>query len=78
MKVDEGCVLAVCGHDDAIIGMLNGVIAYSTQKIVDGLMKQGMSEEEALEFFEYNIAGSHLRPKNMPVFVEDLGLAQEE
>lgn len=76
-KVDDGCVLIVCDHDDAIIGMLDGVVAYSTQKIVDGLMKHGMSEEEAIEYFEFNIAGSYAGD-GMPVFIDDIGMSKGE
>lgn len=75
-KVDDGCVLIVCGHDDAIIGMLDGVVAYSSQKIVEGLMKQDMTEEEAIEYFYFNIAGSYAG-NTMPVFIDDIGMSKE-
>lgn len=76
-KVDEGYAVIVCGHDDAIIGMLDGVVAYSSQKIVEGLMKQGMSEGEALEYLEFNIVGSYVTD-SMPVFIDDIGMIKED
>ena len=69
--------LTADGLDDAIIGKINSfsrkeTILYSTQKIVDILMKRdGMSGEEALEFFDYNIIGSY-NGEGMPSFLDDI------
>ena len=62
--IDETCdtrgISALCadGFDEAILGMLGDVVAYSTKKIIDILMEQGLSYEEAQEHFDFNIAGS--------------------
>ena len=64
----------VVGHDDAIIGMGNSfgrdsVLIYSVEKIIKKLMKRdGMNEEDAMEFFSYNIAGSYIG-SGMPIFL---------
>ena len=64
----------VVGHDDAIIGMGNSfgrdsVLIYSVEKIIKKLMKRdGMNEEDAMEFFSYNIAGSY-NGSGMPIFL---------
>jgi hypothetical protein len=65
----------VCdGFDDAIIGMaerinLGPVVAYSVSKIIDIMVERdGMSYEEALEFYDYNIVGSWMG-ENTPVFI---------
>ena len=53
------------GFDDAIIGVTssNGteVICYSVEKILDILMKKdGLTEEEAIEYCDYNIIGAYV------------------
>jgi hypothetical protein len=70
-------VLLADGHDHAILGLVDldfgkrTVVAYSTRLIVEGLMnRDGMSWEEAQEFFDFNIKGAWVGP-NTPVFVQD-------
>jgi hypothetical protein len=47
------------GHDHAIMGYSNdGRVVYSVDQIIGGLINQGMTEEEAIEFFDFNIAGA--------------------
>ena len=59
----------------AIIGFdTNGVLVYSTNKIVDALSKvDGMTIEEAIEFLEFNTLGtfSGMDNPNKPIFVYD-------
>lgn len=45
------------GLDDAIIGLddENERVVYSRDKIIIALTNDGMTEEEALEYFDYNI-----------------------
>lgn len=51
------------GYDDAIIGMasrinLGPVVAYDVDKILEILVERdGMTYEEAMEFFDFNIMG---------------------
>ena len=60
----EDDTLKVDGFDDAIMGFagrcgLNDVLLYSTKKIIKILKKRdGMKEDEALEYFYFNIKGS--------------------
>jgi hypothetical protein len=62
------------GFDDAIIGMaerinLGPVVAYSVSKIIDIMVERdGMSYEEAIDFYDYNILGSWMG-ENTPVFI---------
>ena len=64
------------GLDDAIIGMAeelgNGYrIVYSKSKIYEILMnRDGMTEEDAIEFYDYNILGLYASPQNA-IFMED-------
>lgn len=60
--------------DDAIIGVahrnnMNTVIAYDKNKIIEMYVKDGMSDEEAEEFFWYNTHGSWMGD-GTPIFVE--------
>jgi hypothetical protein len=56
-------LLKADGFDDAIIGVVQrmGVqaICYDEEKVIDILMKRdGMTLEEAMEYFDFNIAGA--------------------
>lgn len=62
------------GFDEAIIGMaerinLGPVVAYDTDKIVEILKLDGMSHEEAYEYFEFNIKGAWMGDFT-PVFIQ--------
>tara|TARA_Y100000593_G_scaffold81196_1_gene151846 strand:- start:1334 stop:1645 length:312 start_codon:yes stop_codon:yes gene_type:complete len=54
------------GLDDAIIGVVERsgfnetIILYDTNKIIELLEADGMSNEEATEYFQYNILGSYM------------------
>lgn len=44
------------GHDHAIMGYSSdGRVVYSADQIIGGLMNQGMTNEEAVEYFGFNI-----------------------
>ena len=44
------------GHDHAIMGYSNdGRVVYSANQIIGGLMNEGMTNEEAVEYFGFNI-----------------------
>jgi len=63
LEEDDSGVLLMDGHDDAFVGLaprtFNGPLCavYDIDKILRRLMSDGMSEEEAFEFFDFNIAG---------------------
>ena len=62
------------GFDDCIIGTccrfgMNDVVLYDKDKIINKMIKNGMSEEEALEFFSYNQLGAWVG-EGTPVFAE--------
>ena len=70
---DEANLAFLDGHDDAILGVVehNGfcAVVYDVKKIVRKLRRRdGMSNDEALEFFAYNIAGAHLG-EGTPLFL---------
>ncbi len=66
--------LSADGFDDAIIGICDEKIVYSTSKCVDILInRDGMDYEEAAEFFDYNVRGAYVGEKT-PIWVDDMFL----
>lgn len=70
-------VLLADGHDHAILGLVDldfgkrTVVAYSTRPIIEGLMNNdGMTWEEAQEYFDFNVKGAWVGP-NTPIYVQD-------
>lgn len=59
------------GFDDAIIGVdhSSGRLIYSVSKCIDILM-QDMSEEDACEYFYYNVEGAYVGEKT-PIWCSD-------
>jgi hypothetical protein len=65
--------IKIDGFDEAIIGVedFDMRLIYSCSKIIE-ILKQEMSEEDAIEHFEYNIKGAWLGEKT-PIFcIDDL------
>jgi hypothetical protein len=72
-KLEEEECLVADGFDDAIIGISYGIepkAVYSVTKCIEVLLKEGMTEEDALEHFDFNVAGGYVGPKT-PLFVYD-------
>jgi hypothetical protein len=63
-------VLIADGFDDAIIGIepMTLRLVYDIDKVISILIKQGMNEEDAIEYYEFNIAGSYVGEQT-PLFV---------
>jgi hypothetical protein len=75
-EIDEEILLAD-GFEDALVGYADGwigksrgtVAMYDRSKCIEILMKRdGMTEEESVEYFEFNTAGAYMGEKT-PVFV---------
>jgi len=68
-------MLFMDGLDSAIIGVAqvhgNPVVAYSTEKILDNLVDQGMGFDEAREFMMFNILGAYMG-EFTPLVIDDL------
>ena len=77
LKEENPDYLMADGFDDAIVGTaerfgMHRVVLYDTTKCIDILMKRDkMTEEEAIEFFYYNVLGS-LMGEYTPCFAEIL------
>ena len=76
------------GMDDALIGIYRGDLArsdgsvyysasiavYSYLKFIEVYVERdGMSEEEAIEFFDYNVGGSYIG-EYQPYIIDDTGV----
>lgn len=63
-EIDEE-MLCLDGFDEAIIGFVTiahkAIALYDYQKIIGVMVERdGMTEEEAMEYHDYNIAGSYV------------------
>lgn len=58
-------ILKADGFDEAIIGIEESSmrLIYSVRKCIEILMED-MSEEEALEYFSYNVSGAYVGEQN--------------
>jgi hypothetical protein len=61
MGDESNGLLAMDGYDDCIAGIVrrfnDTFVLYDHQKVIAKLMAQGMSEDEAVEFWEFNQVG---------------------
>lgn len=59
------------GFDDALLGVYDEKLVYSRQKCIQVLMERdGMDEEEANEYFDYNVECAYMGEKT-PIWVDD-------
>ena len=66
-------ILFADGFDDAIMGVGSQFgqdlcVVYDTDKVINILMEQGMDYAEAMEHFDFNIAGSYVGSQT-PIFM---------
>lgn len=79
-KIEKFCneceieVLFCDGYDEAIIGLgrcFNQFkVVYDKLKVID-ILKKSMTQEQAEEFFEFNIVGAYVGEAT-PIFIETL------
>lgn len=63
-------------YDKCIIGIASRIgmddcVAYDRSKVIAELMNDGMTEEDAEDFFSFNIAGAYVGART-PIFIEVL------
>jgi len=73
---DAETMLFADGFDDALVGVgsaFGGDLCaiYDADAIVESLMKQGMDYAEALEHFDFNIAGAYVGEQT-PIFMHKI------
>ena len=71
-------LLKADGFDEAILGVVQRIgieaICYDLDKVIEILMtRDGMDEEEAWEYYQFNIAGSWVG-ESTPLFLERMKL----
>jgi hypothetical protein len=75
LKKREESVVFADGLEEAFIGIgyqfHSPIAIYSQKKAIQCLEKQGMGELEAIEYYDYNIAGAYVG-ENTPIFLDDL------
>ena len=66
-------VLRADGFDNCIIGLdtKDHRIIYSVQRIIDQLVSEGLTEDDAYEHFGFNIDGAFMSHGLMPIFCDD-------
>ncbi len=61
---DEPDILFADGYDKAIAGVVwdgeRTRVVYETEEILKILMEDGMSYDEASEYFDFNVAGAYM------------------
>jgi hypothetical protein len=65
-QFDEEELLIAVGLDEAVVGIVPKTmqLVYDTDKIIEILMnRDGMSEEDAFDYFYYNIEGAYVGEK---------------
>lgn len=72
-QLEEPLLLAD-GFDDAIIGVAYRIgqpalVTYDKQIMLEILLQDGMTEEDALEYLEYNVYGAYVGEQT-PLFLE--------
>jgi len=74
-ELTEPVYIKADGFDDCLLGLgfrfgNRGTLVYDQAKVIEKLMQDSnMSEEDALEYYEFNILGAFVG-ENMPIFVE--------
>lgn len=73
---DAETMLFADGFDDAIVGVGNvfgGKLCaiYDTDLVLKQCMKDGMRYDEALEYFDFNIAGAYVGEQT-PIFIHKI------
>lgn len=63
-------------YDSCILGVADGcgrgpVVVYDTDKVIASLVEDGLSEEDALDYFGFNIIGAYVGERT-PMFLTRL------
>ena len=69
-------ILKADGFDGAILGLGRrcsqpDLLVYDVDKCIDILMKDGMTDEEAMEYFDFNVKDAWVGEKT-PIWCDDM------
>jgi hypothetical protein len=74
IRDDHESILSAEGFDDAVIGVATDFteprLIYSVSKCIE-ILKEDMSEEDAMEYFTYNVSGAYVGEQT-PIWCWDL------
>lgn len=74
LKEREESAVFADGLEEALLGIgyqfHTPIAIYSKKKAIQYFMEQGMDEEGAYEYFDYNVIGSYVGGQT-PIFLED-------
>ena len=78
---DSG-LMTMDGYDDCVVGYaerygMDTVVAYDKTKVLEKLQKDGMTIEEALEWFDFNMIGAWVG-EHTPIFITVMPLSEVE
>jgi hypothetical protein len=81
LKEREESVVFADGLEEAFMGIgyqnYSPIAIYSKSKAIQCFIDQGMDEEQAYEYFDYNVAGAYVGGAT-PIFLEDDDCIQDE
>lgn len=68
--VEEHEFLTMPGYDHCIVGVdeVTYRVCYDSEKVIEENVKQGMTREEAEEYFSFNQSGAFVGPQT-PIFL---------
>jgi hypothetical protein len=72
-------ILTADGFDDAIIGFCENTyrVIYSVSKCIEILMADDMTDEEAMEYFSFNMSGAYVGEKT-PIWCNDIDMKMSD
>jgi len=79
--IEESEMLVMDGYDDCIVGTVERfgqptIYCYDKQKVINRLQSDGMTEDEAFEFFYFNQIGAYMGDTT-PCFLSKTELDEE-
>lgn len=73
--------LSLDGFDRCCLGISDGFVreafVYSVDRIVEQLESNGMSTDEAFDYFEYNVSGGWLG-EGTPIFIREMSFREAD
>jgi hypothetical protein len=74
-------LMLATGLEHAFVGLVNRfnvldpIACYDYDRVIQGYIEEGMTEEEAVEYFEFNVIGAWAGERT-PCFVRHMSLAE--
>ena len=66
-------LLQADGFDDAVIGIepLSGKVIYDIDKMITVLISEGLSNEDAIEYLDYNVLNAYVGEQT-PIYIQTI------